>query len=153
MKNKYYEVALIVPSVSQNISLVRKFAGVLRTYFPRDVLPEVQIYGWVEIDTVALVLCFQENGYTPEELRWLGIWISELNVKMIELDRLVPAVRETVEKAFMENSEVRYHGAYDLERAVWEISDTFALYYDDVDFSDEDFSRMGPPVFSPEKSM
>lgn len=148
MSKEYLELALLIPSASRLFPIIRKFARILRSHYPGEVLAELQLYGWVDIDTVGMVLKFAPGDDTLHELKWLGMWIRDLNIRVIELDQLIAVEREAIENEFNYFSDVKYRGDYDLERALDELDDTFLVLTEENGGRREESERKGSRMVS-----
>lgn len=131
MKKKTYSIALVISSASRYFPLIRKIIKSTREHFTSDALREIQLCGWIFRDAVGVILHFNKMAFLTSVLNWLSLWIRDLHIKVVELERMQKIEREAFLTDFHFFSDIGYAGDYNLDDVLDELDDRFIEFYED----------------------
>lgn len=131
MDSQRAELMFLVTRASRYLPVIRNIVRTIREHFANGCLADMQVGGWVARDMVGILLSLDKEASIPETLKTLGIWVQDLHVTVIELDKLVPPARSQIVREFHETADIMFSGLYYMEAAVREIVDMFILIHGD----------------------
>ena len=137
MKKRTYAIALVFSSASRYFPIIRKILRSTCEHFTRGVLKEIHICGWVFRDAVGIIFHFHERAFISSVLNWLSLWIKDLHIKVVELERMNPIEREAFMADFHYFSDVSYTGDNDLGQVLDDLDERFVEFYEDPEEREE----------------
>ena len=125
MNEKSLEVALLIPYASRQFAQVRTFLESTRSQFNGEQLKEIRLYCWAGTASLGAILSFSPEHFIRSKLRFLDQWAKDLQMDIIELNKLKPSSIEVFHKKFTMTSDVKFTGSYDLTHVLNEIEARF----------------------------
>lgn len=126
MGKKSHSLVMFIPHASRHFPIIRRIMKSIRAEFSPEEMPEMRIDGWVIKDRMGVILVFRKKSPIRGLLKELDLLIKDLNIRVYEMDEMLPSHRKAVMETFEETSpEIGFRGEYDLEQALDEIDGRF----------------------------
>ncbi len=116
--DKYFEITLIVPYVSQKSEMLVAFLLNTRKEYPPSVLKEINLYSWSSSDTMGISLSFDFSSFLPHYLDKISSWSEKLEAKMYNLMMMGEKEREAFKSKLPLTSDVKFAGDFDIPAAL-----------------------------------
>ena len=114
----YFGFTYIVAQAAPKFPKIREFLNAARAKFSPEELSEIQLYSWIEIKSLGILLKFNFQDYRAGYLQWFAIWEKELNLRFIELEKLGEKERTDILDKFSRTADMKFTGSYDFDLAI-----------------------------------
>ena len=83
--DKNFEIALIVPYVSQKMQLVERFLKEIKRDYKPPALRSIGLYCWPSSDSLGIILSFDFYSFLPSSVNSIRRWAEKAGAKFFEL--------------------------------------------------------------------
>lgn len=125
--DSHFQIAFIVPFAASLFPKVREFLLAAREEFSAEFLVDIQIYSWIGSNTLGIIFAFNTRSFEPDRHDWFSRWIREIRFDVIDLESFGPEKKHTLLKKFDLTSDMKFKGAFDLNRALHQIGNRFMV--------------------------
>ena len=115
---KLFEIALIVPYVSQKSEMLDGFLLNIRKDYPPSVLKEINLYSWSSSDTMGISLSFDFSSFLPHYIDKMEAWSEKLEAKMYNLMMMGEKERDAFKSKLPLTSDLKFSGDFDVSSAL-----------------------------------
>ncbi len=116
--NKVFEIALIVPYMSQKVNLLEKFLTDIRNEYTNSLLKSIDLYSWSSSDSLGIILTFDFYVFLPSYFKKIKAWAEESGIKIYELMPFGQMERNEFKNKFILTSDLKFTGDYDIAFAL-----------------------------------
>lgn len=116
--DKNFEIALIVPYVSQKMQLVERFLKEMRRDYKPPVLRSIGLYCWSASDSLGIILSFDFYSFLPSSFNSIKRWAEKAGAKLFELMAFMEEERKEFKAKFMMTSDMKFTGDFDISHAL-----------------------------------
>ncbi len=119
--DKFFEIALIVPYVSQKINLLEKFLQDLRRDYSPSVLKSINLYSWSASDSIGIILAFEFSAFLPSYFKKIKAWTEKSGARLYELMAFGENERKDVKSKYIMTADLKFIGDFDISFALTSI--------------------------------
>ncbi len=116
--DKDYEIALIVPYVSQKIQTVETFLQNTRKTYKPSVLKAINLYCWSSSDSLGIILSFDFVTFLPRYFNPIKSFVAKAGAKIYELMAFGENERKEFKSKFILTSDLKFIGDFDISFAL-----------------------------------
>jgi type IV pilus assembly protein PilZ len=116
--DKDFEIALIVPYVSQKIQAVETFLQNTRKAYKPSVLKAINLYCWSSSDSLGIILSFDFVTFLPRYFNPIRSFAAKAGGKIYELMAFGENERKEFKNKFILTSDLKFIGDFDISFAL-----------------------------------
>ncbi len=116
--DKSFEIALIVPHISNKVALVEEFLQDMKTEHSRDVLKSINLYSWSSSDSLGIILAFDFHSFLPRYFNRIKALIPKTDARLFELMAFGETERKEFKNKFILTSDLKFIGDFDIPFAL-----------------------------------
>ncbi len=116
--DRFFEIALIIPYISQKAALLEKLLVDTKTQHYPSVLKAINIYSWSSSDTLGIILSFDFYSFLPGYVDGIQSWAEKSESKFYNLMMIGEKEREVFKSKFPLTSDMKFTGDFDISSAL-----------------------------------
>lgn len=115
---KDFEIALIVPYVSQRIQEVEQFLKDVKREHKPPVLKSMNLYCWSSSDSLGIIFSFDFPSFLPRYVNTIKKWGRKNNARIFELMAFGEHERKEFKNKFILTSDLKFIGDFEVSFAL-----------------------------------
>ena len=116
--DKDFEIALIVPYVSQKMQIVEAFLKNTKKEYKPSVLKSFNLYCWSSSDSLGIILSFDFVTFLPRYFNPIKSFATKAGAKIYELMAFGENERKEFKSKFILTSDLKFIGDFDIAFAL-----------------------------------
>jgi type IV pilus assembly protein PilZ len=116
--DKLFDIALIVPYISQKASILEEFLVKTRKTYPPSILKGISLYSWSSSDTMGIIFSFDFSSFLPQYLKGIEAWAEKSEARLYNLMESGEREREVFKSKFPLTSDLKFIGDFDIPSAL-----------------------------------